>query len=214
MEVALDWLSYRLSHPEAIIYEVSTALLYPVLFAEVIALAVALIEAGRFTVELWRRRWPRSVEALKALGEEVKAKLQRGELQDAVTLLGTTHPRSPHSRFFLGLEGPADLERTILLKRLDEFERRAARKLERTRVLVRIGPSLGLMGTLIPISPALIALAQGDIQTLSSSLIIAFSTTVDGLFIGLIAYIISAVRDRLYARDMSDIEYILEVSEL
>jgi biopolymer transport protein ExbB/TolQ len=70
------------------------------------------------------------------------------------------------------------------------------------------------MGTLIPISPALVGLAQGDVQTLSDNLVIAFSTTVVGLLIGGIGYGISTVRERVYTRDVNDIEYALEIAEL
>jgi biopolymer transport protein ExbB/TolQ len=54
-------------------------------------------------------------------------------------------------------------------------------------------------------------LAIGDVQTLSSNLVVAFSTTVVGLLIGGLAFTISVVRDRLYTRDVSDIEYALEL---
>jgi len=73
---------------------------------------------------------------------------------------------------------------------------------------------LGLMGTLIPISPALVGLAQGDVQTLSDNLVIAFSTTVVGLLIGGIGYVISTVRERTYLQDIGDIEYALEITGL
>jgi hypothetical protein len=71
-----------------------------------------------------------------------------------------------------------------------------------------MGPALGLMGTLIPLSPALAGLADGDIAALSENLRVAFSVTVAGLMIGAFAFAISLVRDRLYAQDYSDIEYV------
>ncbi len=40
-------------------------------------------------------------------------------------------------------------------KALADFDFGSLRRLERTRILVRVGPALGLMGTLIPLSPAL-----------------------------------------------------------
>jgi biopolymer transport protein ExbB/TolQ len=64
------------------------------------------------------------------------------------------------------------------------------------------------MGTLIPLSPALAGLADGDVATLSENLRVAFSVTVAGLLIGAIAFAISLVRDRLYAQDYSDVEYV------
>ena len=75
-------------------------------------------------------------------------------------------------------------------------------------MLVRFGPALGLMGTLIPLSPALDGLAKGDVQQLSENLRVAFSVTVLGLLIGAVAFSISLVRDRLYAQDLSDLEYV------
>lgn len=76
------------------------------------------------------------------------------------------------------------------------------KSVERTRTMVRIGPMLGLMGTLIPMGPALLALTQGDINTLASSLIYAFGTTVLGLLIGGIAYVITTVRQHWYDKDI------------
>ena len=71
-----------------------------------------------------------------------------------------------------------------------------------------MGPALGLMGTLIPLSPALAGLADGDVATLTENLRVAFSVTVAGLLIGAFAFAISLVRDRLYAQDYSDVEYV------
>jgi biopolymer transport protein ExbB/TolQ len=95
-----------------------------------------------------------------------------------------------------------------IAKRLAEYDYRSLRKLERTRILVRMGPALGLMGTLIPLSPALAGLADGDVATLSDNLRVAFSVTVAGLLVGAIAFGISMIRDRLYAQDYSDVEYV------
>ena len=78
-------------------------------------------------------------------------------------------------------------------------------------MLVRAGPALGLMGTLIPLAPALTGLASGDTQTLSRDLRLAFSVTVVGLLIGAVAFGISLVRDRLYGQDLSDLEYVAAV---
>jgi biopolymer transport protein ExbB/TolQ len=75
-------------------------------------------------------------------------------------------------------------------------------------MLVRFGPALGLMGTLIPLSPALTGLANGNTQTLSHNLRVAFSVTVVGLLIGAVAFALSLSRDRLYSQDLSDLEYL------
>jgi hypothetical protein len=69
------------------------------------------------------------------------------------------------------------------------------------------------MGTLIPLSPALKALADNDTQKFADNLTIAFSVTVIGLLIGGLAFLISMVRDRIYSQDISDLEYLLELLE-
>jgi len=101
---------------------------------------------------------------------------------------------------------PINLEK--LLQKCDSF---IIKRLERTKVMVRLGPMLGLMGTLIPMGPALLALTRGDVDTLANNLIIAFGTTVVGLLVGAVSYIIYTMRRRWYDDDMNDIKYICEV---
>ena len=79
------------------------------------------------------------------------------------------------------------------------------------RLLVRAGPALGLMGTLIPLSPALTGLAAGNTAELSHDLRVAFSVTVVGLLIGAVAFGLSLSRDRMYSQDLSDLEYLAAV---
>jgi biopolymer transport protein ExbB/TolQ len=100
-----------------------------------------------------------------------------------------------------------------MAKSLADFDLRSLRRLERTRLLVRAGPALGLMGTLIPLSPALSGLARGDVTRLTDNLRVAFSVTVLGLLVGALAFGISLVRDRLYAQDLSDLEFVAAVLE-
>jgi len=104
-----------------------------------------------------------------------------------------------------------DLFSLNLEKLLQQVGRMISKRLELTNVMVRLGPMFGLMGTLIPMGPALLALTKGDINTLAGNLIIAFGTTVIGLLIGGVAYFISTVRTRWYKHDMNDIHYICEV---
>ncbi len=83
-------------------------------------------------------------------------------------------------------------------------------ELNRIKMIVRIGPSLGLMGTLIPMGTGLSSLSSGDITRLSSSLIIAFTTTVVGLALGVIAYFYSIIKERWIKEDIMYIEVITE----
>src|SRR6201997_2574005 len=96
-------------------------------------------------------------------------------------------------------------------KALADFDFDSQRRLARTRLLVRAGPALGLMGTLIPLSPALTGLANGNTAQLSHDLRVAFSVTVVGLLIGAVAFALSLSRDRMYSQDLSDLEYLAAV---
>lgn len=80
----------------------------------------------------------------------------------------------------------------------------------RTDAVARLGPMLGLMATLIPLGPGLIAMSQGNIQKLAESLLTAFDATVIGLAAAAIAFVISQVRKRWYEGYLSDLETIME----
>lgn len=99
---------------------------------------------------------------------------------------------------------------TRIERLLEDQEREATKALEKTRVLMRVGPMLGLMGTLIPLGPALVALSDGDMSELSSNLVVAFSSTVVGLLIGSVAMVVNAISKRWYRQDLSDMEYTAE----
>ena len=86
------------------------------------------------------------------------------------------------------------------------FEKKATR----TEMMSRIAPMFGLMGTLIPLGPGLIALGQGDTMTLSDSLIIAFDTTVAGLITAAVCYVIAKIRRRWYDDYMVSLETLMD----
>ncbi len=87
-----------------------------------------------------------------------------------------------------------------------EFELIMAARLSVLKVGLRMGPVLGLMGTLIPMGPALMSVSTGDLVGMSSDFIIAFSTTVAGLLVGALSYIMLVVRQNWYARDMAELD--------
>ena len=194
---------------ENVIFDIAEALRVPVLILALVALAVVLIELGAFIVELARRR-RRDYGRLESASVEARAALERGDETSAKAALRPVAWSTSMARslaFMIdqwGRSGSGDR----LAKGLADFDFRSLKRLERTRLLVRAGPALGLMGTLIPLSPALEGLANGDTEELSDNLRVAFSVTVLGLLIGAIAFSISLVRDRLYAQDLSDLEYV------
>ncbi|MBV1767604.1 MAG: MotA/TolQ/ExbB proton channel family protein, partial [Methanobacterium sp.] len=95
-------------------------------------------------------------------------------------------------------------------KLIEKEELKIEKSLEKNVMVTRLGPTLGLMGTLIPMGPGLAALGAGDINALASAIIIAFDTTVAGLAAGGIAYFISKVRRRWYEEYLSNLETLAE----
>ncbi|OOH92039.1 MotA/TolQ/ExbB proton channel family protein [Comamonas kerstersii] len=84
-----------------------------------------------------------------------------------------------------------------------EFELAVDQRLALFRTMTRIGPLLGLMGTLIPLGPALVALAGGDIAVLARKMEVAFATTVVGLVIGAIGFMLHQTTQRWAMDDLS-----------
>ena len=210
----MDRLGYYLTHPQAIIYSVASALLYPVLFVEVCALIFATAEVGRFTVEAIRRYLARRDLNVEESAVSIPAAVAAGEAAPVIAFLDSLGPSPAARGAKMSLMAGKGLTRSRVLKALADAEMEMSRTLERTRVLIRIGPILGLMGTLIPISPALVGLAKGNVNQLSDNLVVAFSTTVIGLLIGGFGYLVTAVRDRYYQRDLLDIEYVFDQLEV
>ena len=80
-----------------------------------------------------------------------------------------------------------------------------------TDFISKVGPMLGLMGTLIPLGPGVIAIGAGDTETLSMSLLVAFDTTVMGLLVAAVALLVSTIRKSWYAKYSAAFEAACEV---
>jgi biopolymer transport protein ExbB/TolQ len=187
--------------------EIAEALKYPVLALGFAALALVLVQLGELAAELIRRR--RRSPELVARSKEARALLVGGDRGRAAQQLGTVaSSRSMRSvlELMVAEQGQPGADDRIA-KAMADFDLGSLRRLERSRILVRAGPGLGLMGTLIPLSPALSALGDGDLSELSDALRVAFGITVIGILVGLLAFTVALVRERLYAQDHSDLEY-------
>jgi biopolymer transport protein ExbB/TolQ len=206
----------QLAHDiEQVIYHTAKYLLYPVLVAAILCLVWVLIELGWLLYEIYLRVRYRDLEALEARTLRARQAFANGQPRKAYKYLQENNYSMVVVRFLFDLIRNYQTDRLAEkpLKLLQEYEFYTIKRLEKTRILVRVGPMLGLMGTLIPLSPALVALANGDTAKLADNLVIAFSVTVLGLLIGGLAFVISIVRDRFYSQDISDLEYLLELLE-
>jgi biopolymer transport protein ExbB/TolQ len=199
---------------EQVIFDVAEALRVPVLLLALAALALVLVESGAFAVEVVRRR-RRDTARLERIAQTARGLLEQGDVPAARRALLQVAWSGPMAATLelIAERGRAAGGGDRVAKALADFDFAALRRLERTRVLVRAGPALGLMGTLIPLAPALAGLAEGDVAQLSRNLRLAFSVTVLGLVVGAVAFGISLVRDRLYGQDLSDLEFVVATLE-
>lgn len=83
---------------------------------------------------------------------------------------------------------------------------RRKRTVARTDFAAKVAPMFGLMGTLIPLGPGIVAMGSGQVEVLSSSLLIAFDTTVAGLVAAVVCLLVTRVRRSWYAEYLSAME--------
>jgi biopolymer transport protein ExbB/TolQ len=180
--------------------EIASALRTPVLVLALLVLLIGALETGRFMTELWSRsRAGRG--SLRVLVRQVLA-----DPGQAAALA----QRAPSS---FAADALVQIAEAVLAGddagieyALADYELAVERRLERTRILVRAGPALGLMGTLIPLAPGLAALGHGDVATLATDLRTAFAATTIGLLVGTVAFALTLTRTRLYTEDLTALE--------
>ena len=105
---------------------------------------------------------------------------------------------------------PLETRIALAKKLLLDEEKHYVGRVRISDLISKIAPMFGLMGTLVPLAPGLIALGQGDTKTLSDSLLIAFDTTVAGLISAAVSLFISSVRKSWYAGYSSSLEAVMD----
>jgi len=91
---------------------------------------------------------------------------------------------------------------------ISNFENEADKDLSLSKLLTKIGPILGLLGTLIAMSPALVGLSNGDIAGMAYNMQVVFSTTVVGLVISSVGLVTAQFKQRWYAKDINNLDYV------
>ena len=187
---------------KSFIYIISSSLLYPVLFLLVFLTGWILIYSGSFFAE-----WLERIRLKKYPPERLPRIIRQGDnpgvfshrvnsyIKDIQRLLNNEDQSTE-----------AEIENFLQEKTLSIWK-----SLDRSRMVIRIGPGLGLIGTLIPMGTGLAALGQGDMTKLSSDLVIAFTTTVVGLAVGIVAYFFYTVKRRWVEEDIKNIELATEI---
>ena len=191
-----------------ILNTIASGLLVPVVVCLLGVLLYALYGIGTFIVEAatQRRRYRAVVPELVAQVETASYDELAG-IVEASGLLRDQKDDLIELVTYLWL--PAD-GRTEVAKRLIATENdRWMKPVRRCEVVAKCAPMLGLMGTLIPLGPGLMALGEGDTSTLSTSLLVAFDTTTVGLACALVCFLLAHARKRWYRDYLVSMEVLM-----
>lgn len=186
-----------------ILYWISTGLMVPVIVLLIVMFIRALLLIGSFFGQYL------SIRKTEFLIKDKFASLNT----DNIDSIGLELPQKNPSMvvcYILNIlkakESPAHLQ-----KLLADYEIAADKDLAISKTLTKMGPMLGLMGTLIPMGPALVGLSTGDIASMAYNMQVAFATTVVGLFCAAIGFITQQVKQRWYLQDMTNLEFLVEL---
>lgn len=183
-----------------ILFWISTGLLIPVIVLLIYFFARALILTGSFFGQYIDR-------------QRVMARIQ----PDIDTLTASTVdsltdklPVKSRSLFvqYLKLLLAARDNMPKIDKIIADYENDTDKDLAISKTLTKMGPMLGLMGTLIPMGPALVGLSTGDIASMAYNMQVAFATTVVGLFSSAIGFATQQAKQRWYANEYNNLEYV------
>ncbi|MDE6453842.1 MAG: MotA/TolQ/ExbB proton channel family protein [Muribaculaceae bacterium] len=185
-----------------VLYWISTGLLVPVIVLLIFFFIRALVLVGAFFGQYMHQR-----KASDALRRAVDGIAESGTAaSDNALPAASASVAAAYARRIVAAAGqPARID---LL--LSEFELDADKNVSTSRVLTKMGPILGLMGTLIPMGPALVGLAAGDIASMAYNMQVAFATTVVGLVVSAIGFLTQQAKERWAVRDLATLEFLAE----
>jgi biopolymer transport protein ExbB/TolQ len=169
---------------QSAIYLISSSMLYPAMFLLVAGFALVVVSFGAAIADWAERRRARKK------GETREKNLVPRELDEIL------------SRPDVSWDDVENL--------WDHVRMESWKKLDYLRILTRLCPAMGLVGTLIPMSTGLASLSQGDVSRLSGDLVVAFSTTVVGLCAGVGAYVLYTVRSRWLEEELQALRIAME----
>ncbi len=186
-----------------ILYWISTGLLVPVIILLILLFCRALLLIGTFFGQYL------SVRKTEAIIKEHIDTLNKDNVDSLVDRL----PKKNSSLVLVYIKKILDdkTSEPHIQKHLADFQIAAQADLATSKTLSKMGPMLGLMGTLIPMGPALVGLSTGDIASMAYNMQVAFATTVVGLFSAAIGFITGQVKQRWYQHDSINLQFLADL---
>ena len=192
-----------------ILHTIAQALMIPCLIILIILMAGAVWQIGDIVVEYIAERRKHKCDVPQLLRDVHTAGADGlAELIENSGLLRRQKKALLELAESRGL--PKDTLTALAERLLATEEARNACTTSITDMIAKLGPMFGLLGTLIPLGPGIVALGQGDTVTLSESMNVAFDTTIAGVIAAAVASVISHIRKRWYNDDMVSLETLME----
>lgn len=147
---------------ESGLFALGQVLRLPVVVLLWLAVVVTLYQAGKALVEVVSRRRDH-------VGFDIDRWLKEGPVMEADESRRTRLPRAPRLMLedYRRLDESQRVQAGALENLVAAHEERQRSGLNMARSLVRVGPSVGLVGTLIPMGSSLAALAGGNLQAMA-----------------------------------------------
>ena len=194
---------------KGILRVVSSGLQIPTIIILILLILLTIFMLGTFFAEMLTERKSLKMNIPK-LVDELQGK-STSEMKDVIASSSLlARQKTAVQELISRVTYPEDTREALARQLIADEESRYNKIIKITDLTARVAPMFGLMGTLIPLGPGLIALGEGDAATLSASLLIAFDTTVAGLISGAISYVISGFRKGWYEEYMIGLETIME----
>lgn len=182
-----------------ILHTGSQALLVPTLVCLILLVCVVVFCIGSLVVEFLTER-----RHFKVNQRKVIIAMRRADYRDIPDVIMHADLLKSQVAALLGIArnmGLPDDELFALSKaEMDRNDARYRRRVNLTDTISKIAPLMGLMGTLIPLGPGIVAMGRGDVSLLSNSLLVAFDTTIAGLVVAIVALVVSRIRRTWYAQ--------------
>lgn len=196
----------------SIFYGISQSLLIPVLIVLLVFFLYALIQIGIVFSDYYYRRKVKFDK--KSMVHLITSLNDHNASEEMVQTVEESELSVSHKEVLNEIINAKKLNQesreSLARKMVEDEEIKAMKRLEKTDIIAKIAPAIGLMGTLIPLGPGLAALGTGDIQSLAQHLIIAFGAAVMGMAAAAIGFTISKIRRRWYEEDISLLDTLTE----
>lgn len=187
------------TYMSTILQIIAQSMMIPVMVGLVLMILFALFIIGSMIVEIFTENRHFKVNSPKIINEIHESKYE--ELENVIRKGRLLRPQRNALITVVKNMGLNDDELYALAKmQIEKVNDRYKKILSQSEIVTKVAPMFGLMSTLIPLGPGIVAMGQGNVVELSMSLLVAFNGTVAGLIAAVVTMIVTSIRKRWYAK--------------